>query len=429
MKYRKTAPTLATAVAFAIASAGVAGTAAADELSELKAAVAALQARLEKLESQTQEAVDTNDKQTDLIAKVRTGVPEWVGRTGWTGDFRYRNENIEQEFATKDRNRDRVRARLGVVAKANDTLRAGVQIATSESNDPRSSNQTITGENSRKTVNLDLAYAEWQPNITWKVTAGKMKLPWLRPGQSVLIDGDVNPEGLAVNYTPNANFFATAAYNILEERAAAGESIMAGGQVGYRWNFSPATRLTLGAGYFDFTGVQGKNPFYNASSNGNTTTTLGTVCRPGASPCLLSDFTELEGFGELTTMVGKLPLSFHADYWQNTDAETDFDTAYSVGVMLGRVSNSRTWEIGYVFQHVEKDAVYGQYIDSDFGGGNTDAEGSIFKVGYAFARNWALNLTYFMNDINIDVPVTIAGQGAVLDRSYKRLQVDLNVKY
>ncbi len=78
---------------------------------------------------------------------------------------------------------------------------------------------------------------------------------------------------------------------------------------------------------------------------------------------------------------------------------------------------------------VEKDALYGQYIDSDFGGGNTDAKGSIIKVGYAFARNWTFNVTYFLNETNIDVPATVAGVGSVLDRDYKRLQLDLNFKY
>lgn len=443
MDHCKTAPRVAVAAVLVMATVNRPGAAMADEVSELKAAVAALQKRLEQLESRAQEAEVTNDQQTDLIAKARTGVGEWVGRTTWTGDLRYRNENIEQQFVVKDRNRDRIRARLGVVVRANDTLRAGVQVATTDGNDPRSSNATLSGENPRRNLSLDLAYAEWQPNATWRVSAGKMRLPWLRPGQSVLVDGDLNPEGLAVNFTPGTSFFATAVYNLLEERGAAGESAMIGGQAGYRWNLSAATRLTFGASYFDFTGVQGKNPFYLAppppqgpfpvlgasNANGNSTSTSAAVCSTGISTCLLSDFTEVEGFVDFTTAVGGVPLSLYVDYWRNVDAATDFDTAYSAGVMLGRASNARTWEVGYAFQHVEKDAVFGQFVDSDFGGGLTDAEGSIIKLGYAFARNWALNITYFLNDTNIDVPATITGVGPVTDRTYKRLQVDFNVRY
>jgi hypothetical protein len=427
MKHCKTAPTVAAAVAFAIAAAGGAGTAAADEVSELKAAVAALQQRLDQLESKTKEAVETNDRQTDLIAKTRTGLGDWVGRTTWSGDLRYRNEDIRQEFA-KDRNRDRIRARFGFVSRVNDTIRATVQLSTADANDPRSPNTTLTGENPRRNVALDLAYAEWQPYTDWKFSAGKMRYPWVRAGQSTFFDGDVNPEGLAVNWT-HGNLFASAFYDVLEERTAAGESLLVGGQGGWRWNISSVSRLTVGASYFDFTGVQGKNPFYNAIANGNTTTTSTAVCSTGIATCLLSDYTQVEGFAEFTTMVGKLPLTVYGDYFKNVDAATAFDTAYSAGVMLGRASNPHTWEVGYAYQHQEKDALFGQFIDSDYGGGNTDAEGSILKFNYVFARNYALNLTYFLNETNIDVPVTVAGVGAVTNRNYKRWQIDLNARF
>ena len=137
-------------------------------------------------------------------------------------------------------------------------------------------------------------------------------------------------------------------------------------------------------------------------------------------------------FGEFSTLLGRLPLSAHADWLKNDDADNGLDTAYSVGVLLGKAGDPGTWELGYVYQHIEKDALYAQFIDSDFGGGNTDAEGSILKGAYAFAKNWTLNLTYFLNETNIDSPATIAGVPgvtSVLDRDYKRLQIDLNWKY
>lgn len=421
---------IALAVALSIASVGC-GTAAADEVSELKAAVQALQKRIDQLEAKTQEAEDTNDRQTDLIAKARAGATLPSAFT-WKGDLRYRNENIEQEYA-RDRNRDRIRVRTGFTARVNDTITTEVQIATSEGGDPRSSNQTLTGENTRKPIELDLAYVTWAPHADWKFTAGKMKYPWVRPGQSVLFDGDVNPEGLAANFA-HGPFFASAFYNLLEERggsftAPSADSNMAGAQVGFRGAFGAASKYTLGASYFDFNAVKGRNPFYNSSSNGNTTTTAAALCSAGISPCLRYDFTQLELFGEYSTLIGRMPLSLHADWFKNEDADNGLDTAYSAGLLLGKASDPRTWEIGYVFQHVEKDALYGQYIDSDFGGGNADAEGSIVKGAYAFAKNWTLNLTYFLNKTNIDAPVTIAGVGSVLDRDYKRLQVDLNFKY
>jgi hypothetical protein len=396
----------------------------ADEVSELKAAVQALQKRLDTLETQAKATEETNDRQTDQIAQAKTNVPGWVPNFTFKGDLRYRNENIDQEYAV-GRNRDRIRVRAGFVAKVNDTINTELQLASSEGGDPRSSNQTLTGENTRKSLYIDLAYAEWKPHADWKFTAGKMKYPWVRPGQSIFFDGDINPEGLAVNFN-HGSFFASSFYNILEERSTLGESSLFGGQLGWKQPVGVAT-VTLGASYFDFNSVQHRNPFFGGSSNGNTTTTVG--CFPGQSPCLLNDYNLIEGFAEYSVPVAGRPLSLYADYFKNDAAANSYDTAYGVGILYGRASNPHTWEVGYFYQKQEKDAVNAQFLDSDFAGGASDGKGGVFKGAYAFARNWTLNLTYFMNKTNIDVPVTVAGVGSVRSRDYKRLQVDMNFKY
>jgi hypothetical protein len=438
----------ATALASMLALAGVPATAAADEVSELKAAVEALQKRIGQLESRAQSADDTNDKQTDQIAMSKAAMGTWVQNFTWKGDFRYRNETIDQEFAGK-RNRDRVRVRTGFVAKVNDTVKVEVGLSTSEASvladgaDPRSSNQTLTNGNSRKGVYIDLAYAEWQPHADWKFTAGKMKYPWVRPGLSVFFDGDVNPEGLAANFA-HGDFFASSYYNLLEERntisstnlTASGDSTMFGGQVGWKPTLGPG-RLTLGASYFDLNSVQGRAPVYTGA-NGNTTT--GTGCIAGGLPtpasCLASDYNLMEVFGEWTQTFGGRPLTLYVDYVKNDGAVVNaaagkkLDTAYSVGGLYGKASDPRTWEIGYYYADVEKDGLYGEYIDSDWGAGNTDAKGHTFKLGYAFAKGWVFNATYFINETNIDVGTTVPGvTGTQFDRGYDRLQLDLNFKF
>jgi len=396
----------------------------ADEASELKAAVQTLHKRIEALESQVKTADETNDRQTDQIAMARSNTPGWVSNFTWKGDLRYRNENIDQQYAA-GRNRDRIRLRAGFVAKVNDTIRTELQVASAEGNDPRSSNQTLTGQNTRKALYIDLAYAEWQPLPDWKFTAGKMKYPWMRPGQSVLFDGDVNPEGLAVNFA-HGDFFGSSFYNILEERSAAGESTLFGSQLGWKPTIG-AGRLTLAASFFDFNSVQHRNAFFNAASNGNSTTTLD--CFAGQSPCLSNDYNLIEASVEYSVPVAGRPLVLYADYMKNEAAINDLDTAWSAGILYGRAADPRTWEIGFYYQMVEKDALYAQFFDSDYGAGNTDAKGGVFKFGYAFAKNWTLNTTYFMNTTNMDVPVAVAGVGSVSGRDYKRLQVDFNFKY
>ena len=92
-----------------------------------------------------------------------------------------------------------------------------------------------------------------------------------------------------------------------------------------------------------------------------------------------------------------------AQYIQNNEAD-DLDTGWLAGFNWGKASNPKTWEFGYAYGVIEKDAQFGQFVDSDFGGGVTDVDGSVIKFGYAPAKNWVLNGTYFMNNRFIDAP-------------------------
>ncbi|MEN9705793.1 MAG: hypothetical protein RLZZ393_1672 [Pseudomonadota bacterium] len=437
MNSRITATALASILAL---GAGIAP-ACADEVSELKAALQALQKRLDTLETKAKEVEDTNDRQTDQIAKVRSNVGSWVGNFTWKGDMRYRNETIDQEYVA-NRNRDRIRLRTGFVAKVNDTIKTEVQLATSEAAavgaaDPRSSNQTLTGENTRKGIYVDLAYVEWQPHADWKFIGGKMKYPWVRPAANgYFFDNDVNPEGLAVNFA-HGGLFINGVYNILQERGPAAaslttprvanaESTLVGGQLGYKFTLNDSTKLTLATAYFSHNAIKGWNGAYNSAFNGNTTGATG--CHTGIATCYAYGYQVWETFGELSTTMANRPLVAHVDYAKNSEAGNGLDTAYSLGLTYGKASDPGTWEVGYIWNHIEKDSLYGQYVDSDFGAGNTDAEGSVFKFGYAPARNWTLNATYFVNQTNIDKSFTV-GTLTGFNRGYNRLQLDLNFKF
>lgn len=410
--------------AVALAAAGFCPPVQADELSELRAAVQALQKRVEELENHAKAVDDTNDRQTDQIAVTKSSVGSWVSNFNFKGDFRYRNETIDQEYV-RQRNRDRIRARFGFTARVNDTVRTEFGLSTSEGNDPRSPNVTLAGINARKLINLDLAYVEWQPVADWRFTAGKMRGPWLRPGQSQLIDPDINPEGLAVGYG-HGDVFASLFYNALEERAVGEDTALIGGQAGWR-PLLGAGRLTVGAGYYDLIHAQGHAPFF-AGPNGNTVTLAAADCK-GVAPCLVYDYDQLQLFGEWSMPVAGRPLALHADWFRNLAAGNGLDTAWSTGVTYGKAGDPGTWEAGYIYQYVEKDAIFGQFIDSDFGAGNTDVRGSIVRLGYAPAKNWVINAWYHFGQTNLDGAAIVAGVGQVHNRDYERLQIDLNFKY
>ncbi len=457
---------IALAVAAIIGSSALASPVAGprSELDELKAQLAALQQRLADLEAahaataakaETLEEVvvvnaeqqESIDRTIDTLAQTRAGIGPWVSAFTWKGDLRYRNETIDQANTLTERNRDRVRARFGFVAKVNDTVKVEVQATTTEGFDSRSSNQTLTNANARKALDLDTAYAEWSPNAQWKLTAGKMKYPWMRTA-SYFYDNDINPEGVALAWQAGATGpFASVFYTHLAERSTQADSNLLGAQVGWRGVFGDGGRYALAAGYFDHGAVQGYNPFLDGNASnawGNTTTTSAAICRRSVSVCLANDYDIVDVMGEVQFSLAGRPLTLFAEYAHNTAADYSspsanpvlnapggLDTAYAAGFNYGRASAPGTWEIGYVYQRVEKDAMFAQWVDSDFAAGSTDGGGSTVRFAYAFARNWRLNVTYIMSETNNDVAaaVVLPSPQAVFDRDYRRLQVDLNMAF
>ncbi len=357
--------------------------------------------------------------EADRISKAA----EWASRISWKADLRYRNEFLDPEEAASDQTRHRIRARFGMTGKVNDTLSATIQIATNgNNNDPRSTNQTLGDGQTRKGLAIDLAYADWKPVDGLSLQAGKMPQPWVKP-PGLLWDGDITPEGMAVKYA-RGPFFANAFGFWMSERSTASDATLLGGQLGMTGNLG-TVKLTGALGYYDYGSIEGKittastgcvaNPAFFGGAQGNTTVLVGTCAT------LANDFNIVEGLVQADMTVGKLPLTLFAHYMQNQEA-SDLDTAYNAGFSLGRASNPKSWELGYFYQVVEKDSQFAQFVDSDFGGGVTDTEGSVIRFGYAPAKNWVLNGTYFLNQRFVDAP------GAT-ERDYDRYQIDLNFKF
>lgn len=465
MTNRKVTAAAILAVATGAACLANAQPAAQSELEQLKAQLALLQERLAALEAaqQSQSTVNTElqesiDRTSDNLARtVGEGASSgWLGRWVWKGDLRVRNEHIDQEATLAERNRNRFRLRVGALARVNDTTRVEVQFATTEGADARSSNQSFNDANSRKPLDLDTAYVEWAPTDQWKFTAGKMRYPWARTS-SYFFDNDINPEGVAANWQQAANgFFGSAFLTQFSERATAADSGMVGAQVGWRWLNTDGSRMLLAAAYYDHTAVRGYNPFQGASTTsagfgsfGNSTTTNTAICRRAVATgvsCLANDYNVIELLGEYQLNIGEQPLLVYANVAKNTAADyaisttstattipKGLDTAYAIGFNYGRANATipGTWEIGYLYQMVEKDALFGQWIDSDFAAGNTDGGGSALRAAWQFSRNGRFNVTYMLNNTNRDVAaaVTVPTSRNVFDRDYRRLQVDFNYTY
>ena len=210
----------------------VAATTGAVSLAQLEALQAPQQAEQTTVNADLQESVDRG---ADNLARTigESAASGWVSRWQRSGDLRVRFDTIDQANLV-DRDRGRFRLRAGALVRVNDDTRVEIQFATGEGGDARSANQTFTDANSRKALDLDLAYVEWSPTDTLTVTAGKMRYPWVRT-QSYFFDNDVNPEGVAVAWQQGATgLFGSAFYTGLAERATAADSRMVGAQFGWR---------------------------------------------------------------------------------------------------------------------------------------------------------------------------------------------------
>ena len=376
-------------------------------------------------------AQSTADVQSSLNNLSDVVAKDMANRIKWKGDFRFRNENIEQEYLSTTRNRDRIRLRMSATAAVNDTTKVEVGFTTTENGDARSGNQTLSDVNSKKALDLDLAYVEWQPNALSKVTLGKMKYPWVTT-TSYFFDKDVNPEGAAVafNHAPTGLFANVFAADLVE-RSTAVDSRMIGYQVGAKKLLVDNTNLTVAVGYFSHQNVKGLSVVQSSSAGGvfgNTTKTTG--CLAGATTCLANGYDVVNALAVLDTKVAGLPVTAFVD-WAKNDSASKYNKALAYGVTVNKASLPRSWELGYLNQKVEKDALFGQWVDSDFGAGNTESKGHVIRGAYQIAKGWKVNATYFINKTNINVPVAVTYPVAksVLDRDYKRLQLDLNYAF
>ena len=402
------------------------------ENTELKAVVERRDAETDYLKSQTKELREEAAVASNEIAKVKGA--DWATKIKARGDLRYRHEEIHRERTAtsddgittvedaEDRYRHRIRARFGIDAQVSDHLKTTFQLATAENNDPRSSNQSLDDNGTRKSITLDMAYADWNFAQGANLVLGKQPWPYYRPGQSLFFDNDYNPEGGAIKYERGLLFGNGYAWWLNEQHndnpsAEDADTFVFGAQLGLRAPIGDASNLVAFGHYYNCSGCRGQSPLFNNASNGNTTYPL---VDPNVTNILVFDYEIGELGAEFNTEIGSLPLQLWANYAQNMASGVEEDTAYGVGFRLGRASNPRTWEVAAMYESLDKDALFGQFVDSDFANGTTDSEGWVLRGAYAPVRNIAINLQYFMNTLNKDV-------GTELD--YDRLQLDFNWKY
>ncbi len=358
----------------------------------------------------------------------------WADSLSFKGDLRYRFEDIQDDSKkdsdgdTYTRERNRIRARLGAEAKVNANLKAGLELSTGQA-DPVSGNQTLGDGFGKKEMRLSLAYADYnffgEKPYELHAIAGKMKNPFLTLPDDLVWDGDVTPEGVAVKGQwagGMATLMANGGYLWVQERSAEDDLMLYAGQVAAKVQFIPEISLTAGAVGYAFQNVEGYDVLDWESKNnsyGNSTMN-GTVSGNSTNKAWKMEYTPVVVFAQLDLWVMGKPLTLFMEELSNADAD-DLDKGHLYGVSLGKAKNPKTWELGYSYAELEKDATLGMMTDSDRWGGGTDGKGHRVFGKYQVMKNVQLGATYLFGEKKI------SDESKTTD--YDRLQVDVAVNF
>ena len=383
---------------------------------------AELQTELTSEKQAQQEAAANQVKKSDLSAFEQKVA--WAAKTEFKGDVRVRHENvkIDGESDGKNKDRQRIRARLGAYTEINPQVNTGIRIATGGGDDARSTNQDLDNYFDKKQLWLDQAYIDYHPTAVkdLHLIGGKMPQPWVSTGD-VIWDSDINPEGVAATYKHNlgnsgVEMFGSAGYYTLKDNVD-GEGVqfrhdlsMYAGQLGTRFAPTDSLKVTLGGSVYGY-----KN---DDDSKCPTTGTKTTPCALAVNGNSTSEFRLYEGFGQVDIANLPLPLSLYGQYVHNAATDSDQDDAWLVGFK----SKLDAFSLDYNYRDVQRNAVVGAFTDSDFANGTTGSRGHKVKLGYEIDKNFGVGVTYYLT--KADYATTTQK-----DANTNTLQLDVEAKF
>ena len=351
----------------------------------------------------------------------------WYDRLSLSGDIRYRVDSVQQE-GKANRERDRIRARIGLQAMINEDVDVGIQVGTDEGvnglGNPNSGNQTLTGEYAKKGFYLDKAYIAIHPKRVvegLELIGGKMANPLITEG-TLLWDPDITPEGAALKYRTGdqVQLLLNGSYQLLQERATDAESRLFVGQAAVNFKPGAGTHILVGGSYYGFQNMQGFGVLdWSGGQNAYNNTTTKSISGTTTNLLYANDYKVMEAFAELGLTVG-LPVTVYGSYINNTDPSAN-SQGYLAGVKFGKLGAPNTFAIGYDYRRLEKDAFPGFLTDDDFNGGGTDAQGHKFYAAYQILKNLEFGVTYFLTRRGLAAGET--------ETDYKHLMVDLIARF
>ncbi len=395
-------------------------------------------------------------------------VPAWVRGVQLEGDLRTRLQvdryasgnaaalNVQETNRTRsvtllntteDRQRLRVRARLGLTATTDDNWSGGVRLTTGSTTDPLSSNQTLGNYNNRYTAAFDRAYIRYSSGDQFNAVFGRFGNPWF--STDLMWANDLSFDGVALQWTPTLGgrrAFLTMAAVPVQEVELSTDKWLFGVQAGLDLG-SGVVRGKLGLAYYGYSHIVGKANTAGSSLNDSTApafaqkgNTYFNISSDPTKPllALAADYRIVDLTGAMTVeTVGGKALMLTGDFARNVgfdraaasarlgravEAQTN---AYLVRLAFGNadVHKRNDWQAYFGYKRVERDAVLDAFTDSDLRLGGTNTKGFVLGASYGLGRNSTASLRWLSGDaISTD-----AVSGGPL--SVDVLHVDLSLRF
>lgn len=423
---------------------------------------------------------------------IPAALPEWVSRIKPSGDIRLRfeddffgSDNLPNTYfnwplinskggitkvdnpyrnTTIDRQRFRMRLRLGLEAQIADSLRAAVRVTTSNDRSPISLNQTLGQNGLQYEIALDRAFLQYdyltdKGNDLFTVWGGRIPNPWFSSDN--LFDPDLNFEGFAgtfrlpfgdgdpelrsyqvpnaagfqqvnMGYTqPNQAFLTMGYFPLQDIQLSSHDKWMWAAQGGFDWLFAGHSRLKAGVGYYDYHNVQARqNPLGSTQydwtaptffTQGNSLARISNDLDSSTEPRLVGLASKFQIIDAIVTYDYSGFAPNHIMLTGNYSQNIGFDRAqilkrtgenikpktgaFEVRLDVGQpvISKFGDWNVWAAYKYLERDAVLDAFTDSNFHLSGTDAKGWMVSANYGIARNTWLNLRWLSSSA-IDGP-------------------------
>lgn len=477
-----------------------------------KTRVAAAPVRVQYVPETVKNEIREQLKQ-EVLAQAKTerwaepnAVPSWLDRIKWEGDMRvrYQTESFDKSNTTPaqyvnspygispnrsagflsgggttngpnanttdDRERFRVRARLGMLAKVSDDWSAGIRLATGNSTDRVSTNQTMGQDFNKYQLLVDRAYIKYEPTEWLSISGGRIPNPWF--STDLVWDEDLNFEGFAAtlkysfaegDFKP---FLTVGAFPLREDNPPSKDSRWVRGvQAGAKWQFARNTRLTIGAAVYDYDNLEGRveddvkfnahnaaygQYEYSASLRQKGNTLFLTNAFPSDTSWQTDTSRAIWGLASRfrpVNLTASLDLAHFdpvhvvltADYVKNIAFDREeiqrrtgvnlsdgknYGYLYKIAVGMPKLEKRHDWQATFAYRYLGSDATVDAFTDSDFGLGGTNLKGYQLGMTYGVDQNAWLGMRW-MSAESID--------SFSLDPSHRfavdLLQADVNVRF